>query len=86
LNSNSNTLLIIFKPSQGELVRELQISPYNHANLNSQSLRTSQIGIFGNFSDFSKQVSTPNKFRSNLKAVLLPGFLIQILFQILTYF
>jgi hypothetical protein len=36
----------------------------------------------GNLSDFSKQVWIPNKFKSNSKSVWLPGFLIQILFQI----
>jgi hypothetical protein len=82
LNSNSNTLLIIFKPSQGELVWELHISPYNHANLNSQYTSSRQIGILGNLSDFFKKVWTPNKFGSNLKEVFVPGFLIQILFRI----
>jgi hypothetical protein len=86
LNSNSNPLSSVFKPSQMELVWKPQTSPYNHANINSQSRRSRQIGILGNFSGFSKQVWTPNKFRSNLKVVLFLGFLIQILFQNWTCF
>jgi hypothetical protein len=54
--------------------------PYNHANLNSQYGRLRQIVILGNLPDLSKEVWTPNKLGSNLKEVLLAGFLIQILF------
>jgi hypothetical protein len=61
-------------------VRGIQILPYNHANINSQSRRASHIRILGNLPDFSKPISTPNKFGPNSKAVLLAGILIQILF------
>jgi uncharacterized integral membrane protein len=42
--------------------------------------------ILGNLSDFSKQVWIPNKFKSISNLVLFSGFLIQILFLILTLF
>jgi hypothetical protein len=71
---------LFFKPSQMGLVWKLQNLPYNHTILNSQSERSRQIGILGNLSDFSKQVWTSNKLGPNSKAVLLSGFLIQIIF------
>jgi hypothetical protein len=64
----------------------LQFLPYNYANLNSHSGRSSQIRILGNLSDFSKQVCTSSKICPNSKAVLLPGFLFPLLFWIWTYF
>jgi hypothetical protein len=70
---------------QGQLVWKLQIFPYNHANLNLQSGRSRQIKILENLSNFSKPVWTPSKFGPNWKVILLPVFLIQILFQLRTY-
>jgi hypothetical protein len=65
-----------------ELVWKLQIFLYIYASLNSYAGRSRQIGSLGNLPDFSKHVGAPNKFSSNLKVVLLPGILIQILFGI----
>jgi hypothetical protein len=65
-----------------EFVWKLQISPYNYANLNSYSGRSKQIKFLENLLDFSKQVWIPKKFGPNSKVDLLPGILIQILFQI----
>jgi hypothetical protein len=76
----------IFKPSKMELVWKLQNFPYNYVNLNLHSGRSRQIRILGNLSDFLKHVWDSNKFSSNSRAVLLPGFLIQIMFEILTFF
>jgi hypothetical protein len=56
LNSNSNSLLFFFKPSQMELVWKLQLLPYSHTNLNSPSGRSRKIGILGNLSGFFQQV------------------------------
>jgi hypothetical protein len=50
-----NLFSFIFKPSQLELVWRLQILPYDHVNLNSHSIRSRQIRISRNLSDFSKQ-------------------------------
>jgi hypothetical protein len=76
----------IFKPSQMEFVWKLQILPYSHAILNSHSGMSRQIRILGNLLDFSKPAWTSNKFGSNSKAVLHPGFLIPVFFRILTCF
>jgi hypothetical protein len=81
-NSNSNHSSFNFKPSQRELVRKLQILPYNHGNINSYSGRPRKIRILGNLPDFFQTCLNPNKFSSNSKVVFLPGILIQILFGI----
>jgi hypothetical protein len=52
-----------------ELVWKLQILLYNHANLNSYSIRPRQARILGNLPDFSKHVWTSNKFSSYSKAI-----------------
>jgi hypothetical protein len=60
---------------------ETLILPCNHASLISNSVTARQIRILGNLSDFFKQVWIPNKFKSNSKSILLPGFLIQLYFE-----
>jgi hypothetical protein len=63
-----------------ELVWNLWVLLYNHANINSHSGRTGQVRILGNLSDFSKPVWAPNNFGPNSKEILLAGILIQFLF------
>jgi hypothetical protein len=54
--------------------------PYNHANPNSLSGRQRQKRILGNLPKNFQISLNPNKFGPNSKEVLLPEFLIQILF------
>jgi hypothetical protein len=51
-----------------ELAWELEISPYNHANLNSHSGRSRQIRILGEFTRIFPNQIEPQQIRRKFKA------------------